>query len=370
MDLKDPNARSLLYGQKTNDRLFAVGNGDIMKKSIFELITAMFAALLLSIIYVPVQAAEFTADWINMIGGETNNGKIYVKDDVVCIEVLKGPELGIIVTDQKKRSSIVMLPDQKIYMEVPKNLSILEPDNDLITGAEKKSMGTEMLNGRSCDKYQYVKTGTDTVIVTQWIAKDLQYPVKIVYHGEGGNTAEVKNIQEGPVDAAMFQVRPGYTKKEVGKVGKLTKEKTGKKDEKTSAGNLRLNNIVFCSTRPTGYMAYSEQPAATYKTGNTVWVYMNLKGLSYHANPDGTNEVWLKLHLSVKEPNGNVLLDQELCNEHKNYRKEYNLDEMFFRINLNTVREMAEGRYVVELDLKDNLAGKQASESSAFILKK
>jgi hypothetical protein len=139
MDLKDPNARSLLYGLKRNDRLFAVGNGDIMKKSIFELITAMFAALLLSIIYVPVQAAEFTADWINMIGGETNNGKIYVKDDVVCIEVLKGPETGIIVTDQKKRSSIVMLPDEKIHIEIPKNLSILAPDIDMIERAGKNT---------------------------------------------------------------------------------------------------------------------------------------------------------------------------------------------------------------------------------------
>jgi hypothetical protein len=209
MDLKDPNARSLLYGLKRNDRLFAVGNGDIMKKSIFELITAMFAALLLSIIYVPVQAAEFTADWINMIGGETNNGKIYVKDDVVCIEVLKGPETGIIVTDQKKRSSIVMLPDEKIYIEIPKNLSILAPDIDMIEGAGKKHIGSETLNGRACDKYQYVKTGTDTVIITQWVAKDLRYPVKIVYHKAKNSETRALNFMLVPTTPWTWSVRSG-----------------------------------------------------------------------------------------------------------------------------------------------------------------
>ena len=468
-----------------------------MQKRIVGCITLMFVALTLFLFYVPVQAAEFTADWINTRQGVTNHGKIYVKDDMVCIEVLKGPELGIIITDQGKRFSIVMLPDQKIYIEVPKNLSILEPDTDMIMGAEKKPMGTEALNGRSCNKYQYVAEGRATI--TQWIARDLNYPVKIVYHGEGGNTAEVKNITEGPVDEAMFQVRPGYSKKEIGKVGKLTKGRseknvdefslkgegrdvdvtsiekrvqpgqglviiiqadsryrakskgkfslykgtkrekikelrfalkpgeekswdfpadmeitsvsfgvygkgeikvlieqgdgghdqagkeqkssvddktiksekdTSKKFEKTTAGKLELSNIVFCSKNPTGYMKYVEQPEATYKPGKTVWIYMNLDGVSNNPNPDGTKEVWIKLHLRVKAPNGEILLDQDLYNEHKNYQEKYNLDEMFFRLNLNTVSGMAEGRYIVELDLKDNLAGKQASASSIFTLKK
>ena len=471
----------------------------MMQRGIVGYITVMFVALTLFFFYVPVQAAEFTADWINTRQGITNHGKIYVKDDMICIEVLEGPELGIIVADQGKRSSIVMLPDEKIYLEVPKNLSILEPDSDMTMGAEKKLMGTEMVNGRSCDKYQYVATGTDTVTVTQWIARDLKYPVKTIYHGEGGNTAEVKNIKEGPVDEAMFQVRPGYTKKEIGKVGKLTKirpkkkvdefslkgegrdmdmtsierdvqpgqhlmiiiqgdsrlrleskgkislykgakrekikelrfalkpgeekswdfpadreiksisfgvygkgeikvrieqgdggndqlgkgqksseddkalnsaEKTSKKVEKTSAAKLELSNVVFCSIKPKGYMAYNEQPEATYKPGKTVWIYMNLDGVSHHPNPDGTKEVWINLHLKVKAPNGDVLLDQDLYNEHKNYPKRFNPGEMFLRVNLNTVSGMAEGRYTVELDLKDNLVGKQASASSIFTLKK
>ena len=470
-----------------------------MQKRIGGFITVMFLALALFLFYAPVQAAEFTADWFNTRQGVTNHGKIYVKDDMICIEVLEGPELGIIIADQGKRFSIVMLPEQKMYIEVPKNLSILEPDNDMTMGAEKKLMGTETVNGRSCDKYQYFANGTDTAAITQWIARDLKTPVKTIYHGEGGNTAEVKNITEGPVDEVMFQVRPGYTKKEIGKVGKLTKGRpvkkvdefslkgegrdvdmtsiekrvqpgqdlkiiiqgdtrvrleskgkfslykgakrkkikevsfalkpgeekswgfpaareiksvsfgvygkgeikvrieqggggygqtgkdqtssgedktlksekdTSKKLEDTSAGKLELSNIVFCSKNPTGYMKYKEQLEATYKPGKIVWIYMNLDGVSHKPNPNGTKEVWIKLHLRVKAPNGDTLLDQDLYNEHKNYQKKYNLDEMFLRVNLNTVSGMTEGRYTVELVLKDNLADKQASVSSIFTLKK
>ncbi len=462
-----------------------------MQKMILGYITVMFVTLTLFLFYVPIQAAEFTADWFNTRQRVTNEGKIYVKENMICIEVLEGPELGIIITDQEKPSSIVMFPDEKIYIEVPKNLSILEPDNDMIIGAEKKLTDTETVNGRPCDKYQYFAKGTDTVTISQWIAKELQYPVKIVYHGEGGSTAEVKNIHEGPVDVAMFKVRPGYTKKEVAKVGKLTKtqpaikvdvfslkgegrdvdftsiekivqpgrdlmiiikgdsrfrleskgkfslykgtkrekikelkfalkpgeekswdfpadaeiksvsfgvygkgdikvrieqgadnvdrsgesqkpsedDNASKSAEKTTAGKLELSNIVFCSKNPKGYMAYNEQPQATYKPGKTVWIYMNLGGVSYNPNPDGTKEVWIKLHLRVKAPNGDILLDQDLYNEHKNYQEKYNIDEMFLRVNLNTVAGMTEGRYTIELDLKDNLSENIASGSSIFTLK-
>ena len=122
-----------------------------MYKRILGCITVTVLALALFLFYGPSHAAEFTADWINIKQGVTDRGKVYVKNNMICIEVLKGPELGIIVADLEKRFSIVMLPNEKIYIEVPKNLSILEPDKDMIMGSDKKPMGTETINGRACD---------------------------------------------------------------------------------------------------------------------------------------------------------------------------------------------------------------------------
>lgn len=142
----------------------------------------------------------------------------------------------------------------------------------------------------------------------------------------------------------------------------------------TSASTLRaedlgISNIVFCSSNPKGYMDYEEQPDATFKPGQVVWIYMNLDHIKTNTNPDGTKEMWIKLHLKVKSPNGDVLLNEDLYNEHKNFPERSNMNEMFLRVNLNTVPQMAEGRYTVKLLLRDELAKKEASASSIFTLK-
>jgi hypothetical protein len=89
--------------------------------------------------------------------------------------------------------------------------------------------------------------------------------------------------------------------------------------EKSRAEALGISNIVFCSSNPKGYMDYEEQSDATFKPGETVWIYMNLDHVKTNTNSDGSKEIWIKLHLKVKAPNGDVLLDQDLYNEHKNF---------------------------------------------------
>ncbi|MDY6790709.1 MAG: hypothetical protein SWH54_05510 [Thermodesulfobacteriota bacterium] len=94
-----------------------------MHKRILGCITAIVLALFH--FYAPAHAAEFTADWINTKQGVTNQGKAYVKNNMICIEVLKGPELGIIVADLEKRFSIVMFPNEKIYIVPERKVMVL-----------------------------------------------------------------------------------------------------------------------------------------------------------------------------------------------------------------------------------------------------
>lgn len=139
--------------------------------------------------------------------------------------------------------------------------------------------------------------------------------------------------------------------------------------EESQAGALDISNIVFCSSSPAGYMDYEEQPGATFAPGDVVWIYMNLDNVKTNANADGSKEIWIKLYLRVKAPNGDVLMDQELYNEHKNFPEKFDMDEIFLRVNLNTSSGMPEGRYTVDLGLRDELADAEASSSSIFILK-
>jgi hypothetical protein len=142
------------------------------------------------------------------------------------------------------------------------------------------------------------------------------------------------------------------------------------KPEEMGSGKLGLSNIVFCSESPAGYMDYEEQPEATFIPGDVVWIYFNLDGVKHNLNQDNTKEIWIKLHLTLKSPEGSILLDEDLYNEHKNFGEEYNLDELFLRVNISTTEELAEGKYISEAILIDELADKQAKASSSFWLKK
>lgn len=153
------------------------------------------------------------------------------------------------------------------------------------------------------------------------------------------------------------------------KPGEIESLKEEELPAESISGELGLSNIVFCSERPKGYMDYKEQPDATFKPGEVVWIYFNLDGLKYNVNSDKTKEVWIKLHLRLKSPEGAILLDEDLYNEHKNFGEEHNLEELFLRVNINTTDELADGKYIAEATLTDELADKEALASTSFWLK-
>ncbi len=49
--------------------------------------------------------------------------------------------------------------------------------------------------------------------MTGWFSLKLDYPIKTVFtKGTETMTVEYKNIKAGPLDAALFEVPPGYQK--------------------------------------------------------------------------------------------------------------------------------------------------------------
>lgn len=73
-------------------------------------------------------------------------------------------------------------------------------------------MGRETVKGFDCTKV-VVQAG-DRDLFTAWIAGELNFPVKILFHLGEGMSREMDNIKQGPVDPAMFAVPDGYTLKE------------------------------------------------------------------------------------------------------------------------------------------------------------
>lgn len=139
--------------------------------------------------------------------------------------------------------------------------------------------------------------------------------------------------------------------------------------EREKPKDLGMSNIVFCSTSPEGYMKYKKQPETLYTAGDTVWVYLNIERVSFNPLAEGQREVWIKLLLRVKSPDGKDLLKKEVYNERKKFERKFDLSKMFLRVNIPTTPTIKAGKYTVEFRLIDNLSGKESKESSTFTIK-
>jgi hypothetical protein len=172
-------------------------------------------------------AAEFSADLRVIEERATESGKFYVKSNLVRMEKLEGPDQGILIADVQKDVTRVLDPKGKRYVEIPKNICGFIPPHEITRNAIKKHVGSEKIGAYTCKKYQYFLPKKKEAAVTQWVATAINFPVKACYHDEN-KCWELTNIQQGPVDDAMFQVPQNYQK--------VTVQSIDKGDSKKGAG--------------------------------------------------------------------------------------------------------------------------------------
>ena len=118
-------------------------------------------------------------------------------------------------------TTYMLMPQQQMYMELhgtrqDSMSSGLRPLLLLRSGtgpcSERadmtcKQVGTETVNGRSCEKWEFTNKKTNAK-GTMWIDQKLHFPIKAV--DDGGTVTEFTNIKEGPQDPALFKVPAGY----------------------------------------------------------------------------------------------------------------------------------------------------------------
>jgi Domain of unknown function (DUF4412) len=121
--------------------------------------------------------------------------------------------------DAEAKMAYMLMPEQQMYMEFP-----MTQDHPMLRQMPKlqnlqsdpcaerqdvtcKKVGTETVNGRTCDKWEATKKDGQKDIF--WIDQKLHFPIK----SQTGNvTTEFTNIKEGAPDAALFKVPAGYRK--------------------------------------------------------------------------------------------------------------------------------------------------------------
>jgi Domain of unknown function (DUF4412) len=138
-----------------------------------------------------------------------------------------GGKVSMIV-DGNAKMMYMLMTEQHMYMEfsteqtsqmtqrMPKYQDMFH-GNDPCAGREGttcKKLGTETVNGRTCDKWEITEKSGKTE--TFWIDQKLHFPIKTVV---GDITTNYTNIKEGPQDAALFKVPDGYQKMDMGNMG-------------------------------------------------------------------------------------------------------------------------------------------------------
>ena len=198
-----------------------------MKKRNAFLILALLA--LTGALLVQAQIAnipQFSADMATKTpNGEGTHGKMYFGGTRLRLDMNAGGREMQMITDLPKKTTYMIMPQQKMYMEMTAtgpmagrrgregDMKPVDPNNPCSNqpGVTCKKVGTETVNGRSCDKWEFTSEhGKYTV----WVDQKLHFPVKSVY--SDGTTHELTNIKEGAQPASLFQVPAGYQKMNMG----------------------------------------------------------------------------------------------------------------------------------------------------------
>ncbi|HEY6248401.1 MAG TPA: DUF4412 domain-containing protein [Candidatus Angelobacter sp.] len=169
---------------------------------------------------------SFSADFSSTSGNGTKaNGKYYFSPPNFRMDMTANGQNLSVITDGSTQTSYIVMHDRHMYMETHSNQPSpfvrqqpglprdFDPKNPCAWATQHeatscKSLGTEMANGRLCDKY--TGTSKDGKTMTGWIDQKLHFPIKGV--SSDGGSFDFSNIKEGRPDASLFQAPSGYQK--------------------------------------------------------------------------------------------------------------------------------------------------------------
>ncbi len=160
------------------------------------------------------QAAEFSATVVNRMESRETQGKIYMKGEKMRRDLAAGERVRIAIVRPDLKVMWMLMPGEKAYMEMPFSKASLEQMMGMSKErqAEMKLLGPETVNGYETEKYETTVKGPGQVVKSYvWVAKKFGVPIKMVSQ-DGKFTMEYRDIKEGGVPEAVFEIPQGYKK--------------------------------------------------------------------------------------------------------------------------------------------------------------
>lgn len=175
-------------------------------------IRAVLSLVMFILFSVSAFAVEFSADTVMTHKEISMTGKIYYKTDKFRTDMLTPQEMSTITRMDKKVIWNIM-PEQRMYMEMPLNLENKPKVEEKFEGeTDRKHVGNETVDGHPSKKYLITYRGENKQEqVYQWWATDINFPVKTAAI-DGSWAQEFKNIKMGAQPNSLFEVPSGYRK--------------------------------------------------------------------------------------------------------------------------------------------------------------
>jgi hypothetical protein len=185
-----------------------------------NLLTVKYLAVLAMIILLSSSSlAQFTADMVTTEGDVSRTSKFYVENPFYRMDMEENGQQMFIVVNNETKTTKVFMPSEKMYMEM-KSDDMKSLSNDVFQSLEAqkqkyetKPLGKETVNGYECEKFQVMIDGSP--VSTYWQSPDIEYPIKVISGEKQNMVMELKNIEKGNVDDALFKVPAGFTKMEM-----------------------------------------------------------------------------------------------------------------------------------------------------------
>lgn len=158
-------------------------------------------------------ALEFSADTVMTTQGQKMSGKVFAKDGKFRMEMTKPQEM-ISISRMDKKVAWSIFPSERMYMEMPLDPNQI-PKTEVRGEIERKQVGTETVDGHPAKKYLVTyKEGGKTSQVHQWMATDINFPVKTAAVNNEW-VQEFRNVRTGSQPDSLFEVPAGYKKMQI-----------------------------------------------------------------------------------------------------------------------------------------------------------
>jgi hypothetical protein len=153
-------------------------------------------------------------DQIVTVSGETQSTtKVYMKDAWLedkmkfRYEMTQEGMTVVILMDLATKIGYNYLPDQNMAYKIDMSDAELSDPTENSDQIIPVKVGTETIDGKSCDVYQWTYQGTSS---KEWIWKDKSLPIKTeTTSSYGTTTTECKNIVFGTLSNSLFELPSG-----------------------------------------------------------------------------------------------------------------------------------------------------------------